>query len=195
MAVAILILIGALIIGLNIAFGKRFRASEKSPSKAKVTLAEEEFTEPVSRTYRILFWYALYHCSKIVVTLLWTLIFTRPWQRYTAQYLSTHYIHASVPFLKLQDIVVFISEYAFFFAVYAYLLKSKDKKVIIMTMKWLVALNGFSLLFSLAKPSLYTSYAILASAFDVLVLWCLLKREPNLLKLFRIKQASKGQKA
>lgn len=191
MAIAILILIAILIVGLNVAFGNWFRTVKESQPKVIVIQAEEEFSEPVARKYPVLFLYALYHCIRIMIIFVWTVIVTRPWHKYTDQYVAKYNFHTSIPFLKLQYIVGTLGFAALFFAIYAYMLRTKDKKTITTILKLFIFLDLFDVLSGIAKPSLHSLYIVLSTGFDVLVLWSLLKREPNIFKLFRVKQGSK----
>jgi len=190
MPVLILILIAVIIVGLNVAFGNKFRTIKEAPPKAKVTPAVEEFSSPVSRKYPILFWYALYHCTKLTVTLLWSLMFTRGWNKYTDQYVARHNLHESVPYLKLQYVVMMLASAALFFAIYVFFLRTKEKKLIVTILKLFLVLDGFDLLFAFARPSLGSIYTFLASGFDVLVLWSLLRSEPNIFKLLHLNRKS-----
>jgi glucan phosphoethanolaminetransferase (alkaline phosphatase superfamily) len=186
MPVLILILIAAIVVGLNVLFGSKLRTVKEIPPKAKVTPIVEEFSSPVSRKYPILFWYALYHCAKIVVTHLWSLIFTRGWNKYTAQYVAQHNLHESAQYLKLQYIVSILAGAALFFAIYVFFLRTKEKKLIVRILKLFLVLDGFDLLSGFVRPSLDSIYIILSSGFDVLVLWSLLRSEPNIFKLLHL---------
>jgi hypothetical protein len=192
MPILILLLIVLIIVWLNVVFGDKLRTAKEGPPKAKVAQIEETFSDPVSRKYPILFWYALYHCTKIIVTLLWSLIFTRGWNKYTNQYVAQHHLSSSAQYLKLQYIVMMLASAALFFAVYVYFLKSKDKKLIVKILKLFLVLDGFDLLFGITRPSLSLIYTFLASGLDVLVLWSLLRSEPNIFKLFQLNRNAKG---
>lgn len=189
MPVVILILVVVLVLSLNIFFGNKFRTMKEAPPKVKV---EETFTEPVSCKYPILFWFAVYHCVRLIVAFLWDIIFTRAWNKYTDQFVAQHHLHSSVPFLKLQYIVSMVASAAVYFGIYVYLLRSKDKKLIIALLRFLLIFVGFDILLSLVRPSLHLLYALFAGGFNALVLWSLLRSEPDIFKLLHLHQKKKG---
>jgi hypothetical protein len=168
-----------------------FDSATLEETKQAAVKEPEEFKEPIAKTYKILYWYAAAHIVEEIGTVLWQLLVTHPWRRYTADYAAKHHLHASVQFLQLQDKVGILVFPAIFIGIYVGIVRTKRRAAIIGILKVFVFLDVLGALNDLAKPTTYRLIIdVVSIGFVLLVLWSLSKREQDILKLVGLKRGS-----
>jgi len=178
MVVLLLILIAIFIVGLNFESGDR----KKSTKKKKAT---EVLKEPVARSYKVLYWYVAVHVLYDIGHTAWDFIHTRPWGRYTPQYVAKYHEHHTVPYLQQRDKIVILSFLVFYLCLYAYMLTSKRPNNLFVIFVILFGFDVLNLPYVFHEPTYQLVFNLAMFGFTFLVLFSLRIREPDFLKLLR----------
>jgi hypothetical protein len=184
MAVFVIIITACLIVALNVGVNGR-----KNAAQLKKQYNDGEISDvPVARVYKVLYWYVIFHFIYAIVIATWAFMSDRPWKKFTPQYVADHHLHESIHTLQMHYKIWMLVYILVPLALYTYVAFAKRMKAIT-TILWIfVALDVLSLPSSLSKPTYELIFDLAASAFTFLVLWSLIIKEPNLLKLLHVKE-------
>lgn len=178
MSVYTSILIAFFVFGLSFArLGRNITSAQNNKP--------EVFTEPVARTYTILYWSTAAHILAGILGIAWTFISTRPWKRYTTNYVAQHHLHNSTQFLQRQDEILILIGAMIGIVFIASTVFTQSMKYIIIILFILVGSDVLHVVTDFTGPTYRLLYDLLWTAFSALVLWSLVMREPDFPKLLR----------